>query len=60
MNFFTDILEELCLDNKQRYFPFWNFQNTYFTKRISINAYDSSSSVLCNGMCNVILYACKN
>ena len=40
--------------------PFWNFQKTYFTESLSITAEESSTRLLCNGLCNIILYTCKN
>ena len=53
-------LQELCLDFKQRYIPFSNFQNAFFTESLSITAYSLGRGVRCNGLCNVILHMYKN
>ena len=55
-NYFTRILP---LNFKQRCIPFWNLENIYFTKSLSVTAYDSSARVLINGFCNVILHVCR-
>ena len=52
---FTDILQELFLDLKQRCIPFWNFQNTYFTENFSRTAYELVARVLCNSMCRLYM-----
>ena len=58
---YTYSLQECCLDIKQLCIPFRNFQSSYFTKNVSITAYDSSSrGFLCKGLCNVILHAYRN
>ena len=52
---FTDILQELFLDLKQRCIPFWNFQNTCFTENFSRTAYELVARVLCNSMCRLYM-----
>ena len=50
---------ELFYISLQSCIPFWNFQSNYLTESLSITAYDSSSSALCDELCNVILRACR-
>ena len=56
MNYFTYILQEFCLDAKQRCICFRNFQKTYFPKCLSITAYDSNARVLPHGLWNERTY----
>ena len=75
LHFLVNFQNRGCTENKflYRYFtrilprssstlyPFFGiFQNTYFTKVLSIVTYDSNAKVLCNDLYNVILHACRN
>ena len=56
MNSFTDVVQEFCPDFNQHCIYFCNFQNSCFTKRLSVTAYDSSAT-LGNGLCyDVVLH----
>ena len=60
MNSFTDILQEFCLDFKQRCITFRNFQNNCSTENLLMQVPRAMGGVLCNDLPNMFLHVCRN